>query len=421
MRTLSILIKRELLENLASIRYILISILCIALCLTSIILLSSDYENRLKRSNLSQQVHGVSNLFEWEPVVAKPPAPLSVIAKGVDEAMGRPVLPANHPRYHVIGEVFNYYGEEHHLFDLFTTPDFVYIMNIVLSVFAMFLSFDTICGEKETRTLSLLMSNSVSRSAFLLAKWLGGYISLLLSLSSAMLIMVIFLTASSRIPLETEHRVRFAGIIGLSLIHLSVFYTLGMFVSTLTRRSATALVLVLCIWAFWALAVPRVGLLMAQAITPVTPEFVFQSEKVRLAPAPGRDITKQEREELWKADDAYITTIDRQTRMGQHLARFSPVASFLYATTTLAQTGVSDYQDYRQRFFKRVKEYSRQGNSVADRGPLLEAVRKGIFAYQPVALQRSFSEISLDIVLLMLWSVLLFMGAHMAFLRYDVR
>jgi hypothetical protein len=176
---------------------------------------------------------------------------------------------------------------------------------------------------------------------------------------------------------------------------------------------------VLCIWAFWALAVPRVGLLAAQAITPVTPEFVFQSEKQRLAPH--HNITKQEREELWRVDDAYIATLDRQTRMGQHLARLSPAASYLYASTTLAQTGVYDYQDYRQWFFERVKEYSRIGESVADRQYLLEVGRKGWPAYQPLSLRRSFSCISLDIALLMLWNVLLFMGANMAFLRYDVR
>jgi ABC-type transport system involved in multi-copper enzyme maturation permease subunit len=381
--------------------------------------MSFDYDNRLKQFHLSQHVHGVSNIFESEPVIAKPPAPLSVIAKGVEDVIGRPVRPQNHPRYDVIGDVFNYYGEEHHLFDLFTTPDFVYIMSVVLSAFAIFLSFDAICGEKETHTLSLLLSYSLPRSKLLLAKWLGGYTSFLFSLSPGVLMMVIFLTAFSGVPLETEHWIRLTSIVGLSLIYLSVFYTLGMFISTLTHRSATSLILALCIWAIWELAVPRVGLLAAQAITPVTPEFVFQSEKQRLFPH--NDITKQEREELWKKDDAYIATLDRQTRMGQHLARFSPVASYLYASTTLAQTGVSDYQDYRRWFFGRVKEYSRIGSSVADREQLLEAGRKGLFAYQPVALQQSFSEISMDFVLLILWNVLLFMGANLAFLRYDVR
>lgn len=121
------------------------------------------------------------------------------------------------------------------------------------------------------------------------------------------------------------------------------------------------------------------------------------------------------------SSDAYIATLDRQTRTGQHLARLSPVASYLYASTTLAQTGVYDYQDYRQWFFERIKEYSRIGKSVADREYLLEAGRKGWYVYQPLSLRRSFSEISMDIALLMLWNVLLFMGANMAFLRYDVR
>ena len=147
---------------------------------------------------------------------------------------------------------------------------------------------------------------------------------------------------------------------------------------------------------------------------------MFSDNQVAINPI-HHDITKQEREELWKVDDAYIATLDRQTRTGQHLARLSPAASYLYASTTLAQTGVNDYQDCRQWFFGRVKEYSRIGESVADREYLLEVGRKGWPGYQPLSLRRSFSEISVDIVLLMMWNILLFMGANVAFLRYDVR
>lgn len=65
---------------------------------------------------------------------------------------------------------------QQHLFDHFTTPDFVYIVGMILSAFAIFLSFGTICGEKQTHTLSLLMSHPIRRPTLLFAKWMGGYI-----------------------------------------------------------------------------------------------------------------------------------------------------------------------------------------------------------------------------------------------------
>ena len=111
MRHLIVLIKRELFDNLASSRYILMSILCVALCVTSIVLMSHDYERRLERT-------GSSN---WR--LTKPVEPLSLIARGTDEFLGREFSAQNHARYQMIGQIFNYYGEEHHIFDHFTTSD----------------------------------------------------------------------------------------------------------------------------------------------------------------------------------------------------------------------------------------------------------------------------------------------------------
>lgn len=146
MHLLITLIKRELMDNLTSSRYVLTSILCVVLCIVSIILMAHDYEARIKRSDSNPEYN-----------VAKPPQPLSFIARGADEIIGRSIQPDGHGRYQAISLLSELYGEEHHLFDLFTPPDFVYIVSVVLSALAIFLSFDSICGEKETRTLSLLM------------------------------------------------------------------------------------------------------------------------------------------------------------------------------------------------------------------------------------------------------------------------
>jgi hypothetical protein len=94
--------------------------------------------------------------------------------------------------------------------------------------------------------------------------------------------------------------------------------------------------------------------------------------------------------------------------MGQHLARLSPLASYVYASTTLAQTGIADYQDYRRR----VKQWVRESTREEERPE---------FVHRSLTLDRSLSEISIDLLWLLLWNVLLFMGANLAFLRYDVR
>ena len=113
MNLLVTIIKRELVDNLTSSRYALTSVLCVVLCLVSIVLMSHDYEARIKRSD---SITGYS--------IAKSPQPLSLVARGVDEVIGRAIQPDGHGRYSVIGRLYENYGEEHNLFDLFTPPRF---------------------------------------------------------------------------------------------------------------------------------------------------------------------------------------------------------------------------------------------------------------------------------------------------------
>ena len=392
MHQLANLIKHELADNLTSGRYILTSIVCIVLCVISIVLMSHDYQHREKQSNLAR---GIS----------RPPQPLSLIAKGTNEI--RPVIPNSHPRYNVIGQVFNRFGEERHIFELFETPDFVYIVSIILSVLAIFLSHDSICGEKETHTLSLVMSHSLQRSTFLLGKWIGGYISLLLSFCPAMLLMFIYMFTFSGVSFSGDYFLRLGGIIGFTLIYLSVFFTLGLLVSAVTHREATSLVLCLFIWVIWTLWIPRLGLLVTRTILPVPSEGEHRQMKENIVPE--HDITEEQREILWSMDDSYISKVDRQIELGRNLSRLSPLASYVYGSTTLAETGISDYQDYRRRFFAWVKRHIRQNEGWSQ------------FVHRPQTLARSFSEVWIDLQLLFVWNILLFIAANLAFQYYDVR
>ena len=392
MHQLGSLIKHELIDNLTSGRYILTSIVCIVLCVISIVLMSHDYQHREKQSNVAR---GIS----------RPPQPLSLIANGTNEV--RPVIPNSHPRYNVIGRVFMRFGEERHIFELFETPDFVYIVSIVLSVFTLFLSYDSICGEKETHTLSLVLSNSLRRSTVLLGKWIGGYISLLLSFSPAVLLIVIYMYTFSGVSLSSEHFLRLGGIICFTFIYLSVFFTLGLLVSTVVHREATSLVLCLFIWMIWTLWIPRLALLTTRTIAPAPSEGEHRQMKEQVVTE--HDITEEQREILWSMDDAYISKIDRQIALGKNFSRLSPLASYVHGSTTLAQTGIPDYQDYRRRFFAWLKRNVRQEGQW------------DMFVHRPQPVERSFSAVWLDMQLLLLWNVLLFMGANLAFHRYDVR
>jgi ABC-type transport system involved in multi-copper enzyme maturation permease subunit len=393
------LVKRELVGNLTNSRYVLTSVLCIVLCLTSVILMSNDYPKRLKRFDLRHYTYG-------HRAIAKSPAPLSLIAKGLDEVTGRPALPEG-PQAYPIAFPYTAYGEEQHLFDMVTTPDFVYVVSIILSGLAIFLSFNAICGEKETRTLSLVMSHPVPRSTLLLAKWIGGYSSFLISLIPSLLLMFVYLILFSGVQFGTDHWIRLFVIVILSFAYLAVFFTFGLLVSTLTHRGSTALALVLCIWAIWALGVPRIAIIASRVTKPVQAQWKLRQQK-RPFTEDKDGITEQDRQTLWRMNDDFISSIHGQISMGQHLSRISPLASYVYAATTLAQTGLPDIEDYWQDAQRWNRGRIRSEDSSE-------------FVYQPLRLRQSLPKTVVDVSLLMIWNIMLFLGANMAFLRYDVR
>ena len=219
--------------------------------------------------------------------------------------------------------------------------------------------------------------------------------------------MFIYMYTFSGVSLSSEHFLRLGGIICFTLIYLSVFFTLGLLVSTVVHREATSLVLCLFIWMIWTLWIPRLALLTTRTIAPAPSEGEHRQMKEQVVTE--HDITEEQREILWSMDDAYISKIDRQIELGKNLSRLSPLASYVHGSTTLAQTGIPDYQDYRRRLFAWLKRGVRQEGQWS------------MFVHRPQPLERSFSAVWIDLQLLLLWNVLLFMGANLAFHRYDVR
>jgi hypothetical protein len=90
--------------------------------------MTNDYQFRQKRYSLHKNIGGIRSIGETS-IVAKSPQILSIIAKGMEEEIGKPVFfTGTQPEDEPVAELFDFYGEEHHIFDLFTAPDFVYIV-----------------------------------------------------------------------------------------------------------------------------------------------------------------------------------------------------------------------------------------------------------------------------------------------------
>jgi hypothetical protein len=63
----------------------------------------------------------------------------------------------------------------------------------------------------------------------------------------------------------------------------------------------------------------------------------------------------------WAIDDRYITEVDGQIALTQTLSRLSSLASYCYATATLARTGVADAQLFRDAVIRWDRQQRRVG------------------------------------------------------------
>jgi len=389
------IIKREFQDNLFSFRFSVTLIICLVLFLTSAYLMSSDYQRRLEHYSAARSEQE-GKLNEQAPI------PLSVLAKGLDSSMG--------------------YDQRHNpLFSVFDSLDFMYIVKVALSLMAIFFSFGVVSGEKEAGTLALTMSNSVSRSKVILGKWIGNYAALMVPFLIAVIIELLMINLSDSINTEDEVWIRMGLIILLSLVYISVFFGLGVFISVITQKASTSLILSLMLWAVLILAVPSMAVLVSKRAVnaPSTQEVRLKKQAIRQAAniettrkLDENSISDPEerqklRDESWKRINAEHKKLDDERKLKlRHLvsvtkdiSRISPSSSYVFAVTTLARTGIEDRQSYDDIAEKDVEEANRN--------------RKDLAESTKVALP--------DIALLLIINVLLFMGTYVAFMRYDVR
>ena len=127
-----------------------------------------------------------------------------------------------------------------------------------MQVLAIIMTSDAVCSEWHNRSIFLLLSKPVPRGAFLLGKFLGSVVPLVIMV--AVLMIIDYLVLLGIFPGETIGRDwgHFFGGLGMIVLGLTVFATMGLFFSTLTRSTLASLFMTFGV-AF--LALPLVGLI----------------------------------------------------------------------------------------------------------------------------------------------------------------
>ena len=411
------IIIKEILDNISSYKFTIIILLSVILILTSTFIMVRDYQLRLENYEILQPE---SN----DPTALVKPTPLSIFIKGLDENLCR----SYRIRFGGQIEVGSKQQSVNAIFRLFTTPDLLFVVKVIMALCALLFAFDRISGEKEMGTLKLTLSNAVQRPRWIIGKWIGGFTSLAIPFLIAVLLAAVLINLLPQIEFSKDQWLKFSLFLVTAVLYMAIFYSLGMLISTLTSRSSSSLIIALFAWSLLVFVLPNLGNILAKQFVDVPSvqqleirrqhiwiKHVFDRIQGRV-PSGDVEANINRENEMLMAD--YRMKFERRVQVSRNITRISPASAFSFLATDLAGTGLLEEKRVKQS----VLQYKNQvfGMETDSDGNLIGEFPS--FDYRRLSMAETMNAESWgNILILMLFNFVFLSAAYVMFLRYDVR
>lgn len=315
------LVAKEIRANLLSFRFLASFVILFVIVTIMALVLAGDFTRSLDDYSLRQaelekylRTYAHFNRIGGVLQATQPPIPFQALVRGLS------------------ADVNMEHFDNDPLPVMFPLIDLTFIVTILMSLVALILSYDAISGEKEDGTLKLMLSNGLPRSRIVLAKFAGGVLTIagpfLVSLAAGMLIILL------------HPRVVWTGAdwgaLGLiatgAILYVSIFYLLGILVSSAHGSSASSIMTSLFVWVLLVLVVPN--------LSPYAASF--------LSPMPSRIKAVREMQKLVDVDrDVLGRKLEAEAR--REIVKQHPVLSERLTEAELKARIASD-DDYRQAY-----------------------------------------------------------------------
>ena len=409
------------------------------------------------------------------------PKPLSSLIMGVSNDIGRAasVDGRNKPALHD-----SIYSEQP-VFAVFRFLDLEFVFQIILSLFAILFAFDAVNGEKERGTLRLSFANAVPRAVYILGKLVGSFLALALPLLIPILIGILLLPLMGlHLSGDEWIRLCLFILCGFLYLGVFLTLSVFISCLTKHSSSSFLFLLVIWVCSVLIIPRASVLIAGNMIEVPSTAEINIKLSQLsrqnsRDMSQKLRDfIKKLTSEQMQNQDNSRETTERRQKELNEFLqkvndendkkiedlrsrlseerrnkqinqeklafgiARISPTAVFTLAATTISGTSLELKNHFHDRAasysdsfaeFKREKTGENAGgqriiirlstDEEKEKKPPEPIDPREIpeFTYQSPELSNIMQAALPDFAILMLFNLIFFCGAFIAFLRYDLR
>ena len=476
---ISIIIKKEVLENLLTLKFTLFTLFCVILIPLSLYFNFKSYQTRLNdyRETVRLQQEKIKTVYtrDYSEKMKgfRAPSSLMIFARGLEDVL---------PQWATATKSGPAYGNtslnQGSIQVFIENVDFHFIVKFIFSLVALLFAFNLICGEKEKGTLRQSLANAVPRHRLLIGKILGSYFVFIIPFILSLIIGLLILSFLAPELLTGNNLLRIILILFISLLYVSVFFMLGLWISSKTKNTITSLVTLLFLWILIVFVIPGISQILAQIVHPIKTEQVLNLEKElaqkqinkekadalkniylefrdnaarysdeqsfqqsfenytnRREPI-AQKFEEQERNELAQLDRDYLQNQKQQEKLTVVFSTLSVAPIFSYAITNMPNTGLAVKHDFyssainfnilmNDQVFSKIwrDEFIFGESGSASQGGYYEVPPKEVngFSFQPPKFSEALSQSWVNILLLIIYNVLFFVGGYLSFLRYDVR
>lgn len=476
------IVRKEILENIFSYRFPLFAALCLLLIPLGLYVNGlgqakavRDYNEQMRLAEEAVSGITMQDLMAGKVAIKgfRRPAPLSVLFRGLEDTLPR--FYEFTPDGAVPGEAA---GGEASILSAQGRFDFIFLLQMIISLVALLFASDVIAGEKEAGTLRAMLANSLPRDALLGGKIAGGFLALWLPFLAACLLGTVLLLAGAFPLFEGGSPARVAAVFLGASLFLLIYFGLGTMVSAGSSRARTSLITILLVWVLFQLVVPKASDMIADIVYPIRTETQVSLEKSLLSQTidaetsaelgrqyvailgPGGNSNRGDKptpeQERWgkakaeiegrarerkasqvaQIEDAYGRERRIRNRIATGLSIVSPSAALARLSADLCGTG----EIARRKYAEAVRNHQqaldtalfgkvrRTVIAMPGGGTGLEFSMEPVdvkalpkFSIAPASLAETLKENLASLLSLVFWLIVPFAVAYVRFLRYDVR
>lgn len=475
----SLMIQKELRDNLLNLRFVVACAVCIVLIVVTIGTLTDTYRAELKDYNgrqVSQEDfishYGHLNRWSWMSKPLRPPARYSFAVQGIDRE----------------AQQENFVSDP--LPALFSQIDLVGIVTIIMSLMAILFSYNALSGEREAGMLKQMLSTNVPRSTILIGKFIGGTVSLIVPFTIGLLGGLVFVALNPAVEVRTADLGVFLLLLLASWLYLSAFYALGLYFSARSQSSNVAVLKSIFAWVVLVLMLPNVSPFIAAEVYRIPSKTKIDMQTWELKERERDNIVNERTKEMRRgkyadvakifdaprdvngddllkkaeSDPAFKARLEQykkdwmemvrqvndeqgakadlvrkefeqrskyQERLAILFASVSPLSSYVFIATTLAEDGLQaddEWKNQQERFQTSINPVLRKKyDAEIARSPafthndFVDMRDVPRFQFQPPQIDAKLSTSLPYFGVLAFFNLLFLAGAWVSFLRYDAR